>query len=229
MVHSPARCLVLDEFNHAGGIKRAHGTAAAFPRHDLIAQRASSRSAGQVNERPLWMVEGIRVGRNLSPAHTQEVCNPVAISKEPSFNGADDDPEAHVCRGIGQPPSGARWCAFAIAVEIDEDDPGGTLCCSVVAANTSEQSCLSLSAVDIGEHQANPPDELDEALPRRDRPPRRRIRSARVSPRIAQAAPVLGDGSRAEGLRAAARRRRPAPLPGRDRSPPGRECPLRAV
>jgi hypothetical protein len=150
----PAGHLVSNELDHPRRIERPDGTAAAFPRHDLVAQGTSLRPARQVDQRSLWVVQCIRVGRHMSASYSKEVRNSVAIGKKPSFNRADDNPEAHVWRRIGQPPCGAWRRAFTIAIKIDEDDPWSVVRRGVVAANRPEQRRLSAPAVYVGKRQA---------------------------------------------------------------------------
>ena len=153
VIYPPASGPFLSEFNHARRVERSHGTAASFARHDLIPERTAPRPACQVNQCSFWIGECIRVMWHMDPTHAEEPRNPVAVCKEPSFNRADDEPETHVRRGIRKPLLNARRCAFAISVEINEDNPGGMVCCGVVAGNCSEQRCLSPSPVDGGEGQ----------------------------------------------------------------------------
>jgi hypothetical protein len=160
VIYPPAGRLVLNEFNQARRVERPHGTAAAFPRYDLVPEGTSLRPACQVNQRSFWIVECIRVMWDMDATHSEEFRNPVAVRKQPSFNRADDEPEAHVRCRVAKPSLDARWCAFAIPVEIDENDPGGMLCCPVVAVERPEQRRLSTSPVDIAQSQVGLADDL---------------------------------------------------------------------
>lgn len=138
IIHPPPGYLILNKFNHASGVERSHRTPATAPWDNVVPERTSPRPACQIDQCSLWIVEGIRVIRHMGRADAEEPSNSVAVGEEPGFNRADGYAKAHLRSGIGKPPLDARRCAFAIPIEIGENNPTRMVCCGVVAAKRSE-------------------------------------------------------------------------------------------
>ena len=140
--------LHLRVFDHLRLIARTNRPPAAFERNHIPADGGMIRSACEVDDLPLRIIQGFGITRDSTTGNVQEFRQSLRIRQEPSLHRAHGEPKAHTGCGVRQPLPAQDWRAILgwlerlVPIEIDEHEPPRTTRSVVVSTDIAFQAIL---------------------------------------------------------------------------------------
>ena len=140
--------LHLRVFDHLRLIARTNRPPAAFAWNHVPADGVLIRSACEVDDLSLRIIQGFGITRDSTTGNVQEFRQRLRIRQEPSLHRAHGDPKAHTGCRVRQPLAAQDRRAILgrierlVPIEIDEHEPRRTTCGVVVSTDIAFQAIL---------------------------------------------------------------------------------------